>query len=260
MIDLLLGIPSKTVSHLTIKSLLSAVNFKRIAMTFEVSVSVRVYTDKKYFECLENSKSYLQDEVELVNCQPRGIYPAFNHIYIDSIREMFKYVMILGDDDLIAFPANLLHLISHLKSSNSSDIVSTSILIGDNIFSARKKKSYNPLIFNLDKMRINHPGMIVSTKFIKESNLLFSENFGTVADYDWALRAFRHNPNIINNHDFVVFHRLGGASSSTTKSALRDHLYCLKSIRTNFPSFFLIALILRTFRFMIRSSTYLFKK
>ena len=253
MVDLLLGIPVKTVTQLTIESLHSAISFKRIASSLNVSVFVKLYTEAENFSSLKKLFNHSETKVDLVCCPARGIYPAFNRIYADSICGLFKYVMILGDDDSIAFPLNLVYLINRLQKLNSIDFACTSILIGDSIFSSRKRKSYYSLIFNIDKMRLNHPGMLVATKFIKDNNLFFSEYFGTVGDYDWVLRAFKLKPNVINIHELTVFHRLGGASSLNTKCTVKDHLYCIRSIKNNFSQFYLIALILRSSRFALRA-------
>ena len=78
-----------------------------------------------------------------------------------------------------------------------SDKYNEKIIVGSMIIGNRKNKNkqhypYTKLWQNIDKMRLNHPAMIISTLTYKKIGF-YNENLKMIADYEWCIKALKAN-------------------------------------------------------------------
>ena len=175
-----------------------------------------------------------------------GIYDAFNILICNS---RGNFVLVLGDDDFLLPHKSTIPLGRLLTSDSQALIIHGPILFGFSLSSSRLRPSHASRFLNLDSMRINHPGMIVSRSIYNEYGL-FSSSYSTAGDYEWVMRVI-NVAKFSKLADPYAFHRLGGASSNLSKSALMSHLHCLNAVRLHFPSLFIFALLARALRYCL---------
>ena len=117
-----------------------------------------------------------------------------------------------------------IQLLNELNKNKNNEI----IIVGAMKIGNRKNK--NKLIIpmtkiwqNLDKMRLNHPAMIISSLAYKKIGL-YNQKLKIIADYEWCLKALKANTKFIKFEKTLTYHELGGASTSYGKSRLKLHL------------------------------------
>lgn len=196
-----------------------------------------------------NELNSLVDIIEFV--PKKGIYFAFNYSVKKSLSYNSNWLWILGGGDTIYKP-NIQLLNELTKNKNNEIIIVGAIKIGN-------RKNINKHIFpktkiwqNLDKMRLNHPAMIISSLAYKKIGL-YNQKLKIIADYEWCLKALKAKTKFIKVEKTFTYHELGGASTSYGKSRLTLHLSCimviLKQLRCSY--FLPIAIVLRIGRFLL---------
>jgi len=191
---------------------------------------------------------------------PKGVYSAFNLCIKESFKASSELIWIIGEGDTIYKPSN-----GFIKTL-SKPIAKKSIIVGSMIIGDRKKRNKKTnakinLWLNLDKMRLNHPSMIIS-KYVYQEIGFYSEDKKIISDYEWCMKAFEKNINIIKLKNFLTYHELGGISTIYGKSRLNLHIACInviyKSLGFSLPLFF--AIFTRFSRFILSRFFYYIKK
>ena len=105
---------------------------------------------------------------------------------------------------------------------------------------------------NIDKMRLNHPAMIISALTYKKIGL-YNEKLKMIADYEWCIKALKANTKFIKLENNFTYHELGGISTRYGKSRILIHLSCIKILLNHFrlPHLILFALASRIIRFLL---------
>ena len=205
-----------------------------------------------------NELKSLVDQVEYIPKQ--GVYFAYNQAIKTSITNRSDWLWILGAGDTIFLPSKeLLNVL--LNEKNKEKIIVGSIIVGDRKNQNRLKIARSNLWFNLDKMRLNHPAMIIPTKIYKEIGF-YDKNKEIISDYEWCIKALASKINFITFKNTFTYHELGGISTMYGKSRLNLHIACLNVIYKvsgiSFPLFY--ALATRLSRFIISRLIYYIKK
>tara|TARA_S200000501_G_scaffold353783_1_gene373866 strand:+ start:440 stop:1234 length:795 start_codon:yes stop_codon:yes gene_type:complete len=203
-----------------------------------------------------NKKDLQNDELNaLVNniefIPRKGIYFAYNFSVKNCMQNKSKWLWILGGGDTIYKPnIDLLNALTNEESNEN--IITGSMLIGNRKTKNKKKDPKTSIWQNLDKMRLNHPAMIISIGTYKKIGL-YNEKLNIISDYEWCIKAIKARTQFKLLESTLTYHELGGASTSYGKSRLTLHLSCINVISSNLrsPFFTLIAITLRISRFLI---------
>ena len=125
------------------------------------------------------------------------------------------------------------------------------MIVGDRKKQNRLKIARTNLWFNLDKMRLNHPAMIIPTRIYKEIGF-YDKNKEIISDYEWCIKALLSKINFITFKNTFTYHELGGISTNYGKSRISLHYSCIKMLYVNlgFSLYILVAFIVRIFRFL----------
>ena len=240
----------------TINSFQDFVNeANRLAKDLKISILV-VTSNRKDLQ--NNELNSLVDKIEFI--PKKGIYFAYNFSVRKCILDNSEWVWIIGAGDTIYKPN--IQLLNELSKYENNEIV----IVGAMKIGNRKNK--NKHIFpmtkiwqNLDKMRLNHPAMIISSLTYKKIGF-YNQKLKIIADYEWCLKALKAKIKFIRFEKTFTYHELGGASTSYGKSRLTSHLYCLRVILKNLKCSYLlpIAIVLRMGRFLLSRSIHYLKK
>ena len=125
------------------------------------------------------------------------------------------------------------------------------MIIGNRVSKNNKKHPKTRIWQNLDKMRLNHPAMIISTLTYKKIGL-YNERLNIIADYEWCIKSLKAKTIYKKFDKTFTYHELGGASTSYGRSRLILHLSCIRVIfkYLKSPQFVVVATTLRIGRFI----------
>ena len=130
------------------------------------------------------------------------------------------------------------------------------IIVGSMIIGNRKNKHkqhypHTGLLQNIDKMRLNHPAMIISSLTYKKIGF-YNEKLKMIADYEWCIKALKANTKFIKLENNFTYHELGGISTRYGKSRIVLHLSCIKILikHLRLPHLILFAFASRFMRFL----------
>ena len=203
-----------------------------------------------------NKKDLQNDELKsLVNniefIPKKGVYFAYNFSVEKSFFYNTKWLWIIGGGDTLYKPK--LKLLNMLKSDKYNEkIIVGSMIIGDRKNKHKQHHPHTKLWQNIDKMRLNHPAMIISTLAYKKVGF-YNENLKMIADYEWCIKALKLNIEFIKLENNFTYHELGGISTSYGKSRILLHLSCIKILikHLRLPHLILFALTTRFIRFLL---------
>ena len=231
----------------TLKSFQKFVNeAKLLSEDFKISI-LGVTSNRKDLE--NNELNSLVNNIELI--PKKGVYFAYNFSVKKSFLYNSKWLWIIGGGDTLYKPN--IKLLNLLKRDNYDE----KIIVGAMIIGNRKNKNkqqypYTSLWQNIDKMRLNHPAMIISTLTYKKIGL-YNEKLKMIADYEWCIRAFKANTKFIKLENNFTYHELGGISTRYGKSRILLHLSCIKILinHVRLPHLILFSLASRIIRFFL---------
>ena len=199
----------------------------------------------------------LVNDIEFI--PKKGVYFAYNFSIKKSYLYKSTWLWILGGGDTL-FKPNL-KLLNMLKNDKYNE----KIIVGSMIIGNRKnkqKQSYpsTRLWQNIDKMRLNHPAMIISTLTYKKIGL-YNEKLKMIADYEWCIKALKENIKFIKLENNFTYHELGGISTRYGKSRILLHLSCIKVLinHIRMPHLILFAITSRIIRFLFSRFINFFK-
>ena len=188
-----------------------------------------------------------------------GVYFAFNNAIKKSFLNKSNWLWIIGEGDTINIPTKkLLKILKDYQSQES--IIIGSMIIGNRVTKNKICEAKLSAWLNLDKMRLNHPAMIISTKTYKKIGK-YNENRKIISDYEWCLKALRSKINLIKYKNCLTYHELGGISTEYGKSRLTLHLACIKVVLNCYGASLELAfaIITRLGRFLISRLILIFR-
>ena len=238
------------------------ISFKSfINESYKISTNLDLYILAISSKQKDLSNKELKKLVDQVDYIPKlGVYFAYNQAIKKSFTNKSDWLWILGAGDTIFLPSKeQLNCLSNKQ--NKEKIIVGSMIVGDRKKQNRFKIARTNLWFNLDKMRLNHPAMIIPTKIYKEIGF-YDKDKEIISDYEWCIKALVSKIKFIKLKNTFTYHELGGISTNYGKSRLRLHYSCIKMLYSNlgFSLHIFIAFISRILRFMFSRITYYIKK
>ena len=216
-------------------------------LTDDLKISILGVTSNR--KDLENQElNSLVNNIEFK--QKKGVYFAYNFSVKKSFLNNSKWLWILGGGDTLYKPN--IKLLNMLKSDKYNDeIIVGSMIIGNRKNKNKKHYPQTGLWQNIDKMRLNHPAMIISTLTYKKIGF-YNEKLKIIADYEWCIKALKVNTKFIKLDSNLTYHELGGISTRYGKSRILLHLSCIKILlkHLRLPHLILFALSSRIIRFL----------
>ena len=240
------------------RTLLSFKSF--INVSFKISKNLKFHILALSSNKKDLTNLGLKSLVDSIEYIPKsGVYSAYNEAIKRSISNRADWLWIIGAGDTIFSPSRgLLNTFSNEKSKE--EIIVGSMIVGDRKKKNMFKMARTNLWLNLDKMRLNHPAMIIPTKIYKEIGF-YDKNKKIISDYEWCIKALKSKVKFIKFTNTFTYHELGGISTSYGKSRISLHLSCLKILHSylgfSFP--FLVAFLVRIFRFIFSRFAYILK-
>ncbi|MBQ8660128.1 MAG: glycosyltransferase [Alphaproteobacteria bacterium] len=159
----------------------------------------------------DGTKEFLKSlGVKFFSKKDNGIYDAMNN----GIKKATgKYITFLNSDDYY-FDENVISKsISFLQRTNADFSFGKTKYIDENENIIHGILQENPDIKNLFlTMPCSHQSMVIKTDVIKK--YMFDTNFKIVGDYDLTLKLFLNKHKFVYISEYLVFFRIGGASSN----------------------------------------------
>lgn len=208
---------------------------------------VKIFVTSCESDLVDLSPSSLFDLVRF--CPAKGVYNAYNQCIRASFQLDADWIWVLGAGDTLVIDNNsVLGFIDLILRAEHP--LCGAMLIGNRISSPRTKFPMTGKWLNLDAMRLNHPATIVPSHIYAQYSL-YSENYRVVSDYLWFHFLFASRVTVRVFDSVIVYHELGGISSSSSKRRYREHLDCLHVVYSVYGFSFelFIAIILRCFRY-----------
>lgn len=208
---------------------------------------IKIFVTSCESDLIDLSSSPLFDLVQF--CPAKGVYNAYNHCIRASFQFDADWIWVLGAGDTLIFDNSSALRFFDLILGTEQPLCGA-MLIGDRVSLPRVKFPKSRKWSNLDAMRINHPATIVP-RHIYAQHGLYSENYRVVSDYQWMHFLFASRVSIRVFDSAIVYHELGGISSSPSKLRYREHLECLHVVYSVYGISFelFIATLLRCVRY-----------
>ena len=220
-------------------------------------ISILGITSKRK-DLKNNELNSLVDKIKFI--PKKGIYFAYNFTIKNCMKNDSEWIWILGAGDTIYKPN--IKLLNELNKLKNNEIVIVGVMeIGNRKNKNKRIIPMTKIWQNLDKMRLNHPAMIISSLAYKKIGF-YNQNLKIIADYEWCLKALKANIKFIKFEKTLTYHELGGISTSYGKSRLSVHLSCIGVIIKHLRFSYLLpfAIVLRFGRFLLSRSIYYLKK
>ena len=217
----------------------------RLADDFKISI-LGVTSNKKDLQ--NNELNSLVTNIEFI--PKKGVYFAYNFSVKKSFLINANWLWILGGGDTIYKPN--IKLLNMLKSYKYNEkIIVGSMIIGNRKNKQKQHYPHTGLLQNIDKMRLNHPAMIISSLTYKKIGF-YNEKLKMIADYEWCIKALKANTKFIKLENNFTYHELGGISTRYGKSRILLHLSCIKILikHLRLPHLILFAFVSRFMRFL----------
>ncbi len=235
------------------RTLNSFQEFVNEAKTLEEDLKISILGVTSNRKDLQNNELIsLVNNIEFI--PKKGVYSAYNFSVKKSFFYNSKWLWIIGGGDTVYKPN--IKLLNILKSDKYNEkIIVGSMIIGNRKNKHKQHYPYTKLWQNIDKMRLNHPAMIISNLTYKKIGF-YNENLKMIADYEWCIKALKANTKFIKLGNNFTYHELGGISTRYGKSRILLHLSCIKILikHLRLPHLILFALASRLIRFLFSRS------